>query len=322
MTESAQCIKNFPVTLFTSAMGTGGLAIAYQRYAEISALPAILGIVLLLLAYGCFITVASVYAYKLMKYREAVLSEFNHPVQANFFPAISIGLLLLAVGTNGFDTTIATGLWTIGAGTQLLFTIRIVSRWLFQSYEIPHANPAWFIPVVGNIIVPILGVDLGHKEISWFFFSIGLSFWMLVFPIIMYRLIFHQQVAEKLMPTLFIMIAPPAVAFISYMKLDGHFDTFSRALLYLGVFLFILLFSMLSHFWRIRFFVSWWAYTFPLCALTIALIFAFKSTGYYIFFEMATVLLLLSFIAVATVLLRTMNAVRCKTLCLPEKQAG
>ena len=45
-----------------------------------------------------------------------------------------------------------------------------------------RTNP-WFIPVVGNIIVPIAGVDDAPAEVSWFFFSFGLIFWIALFTL-------------------------------------------------------------------------------------------------------------------------------------------
>jgi tellurite resistance protein len=319
MSAAEQCAKNLPVSLFASVMGMGGLTIAWQRYAEIFGLPAIFGNILLSLAYACFAVVGLVYSYKLIHYRKEVIAELNHPVRANFFPAITIGLLLLAAGTNPLNPALAAGIWVVGTAAHLTFTIIIVSRWITRNYEITHSNPAWFIPVVGNIIVPIFGADVADKEISWFFFSVGLSFWIVLFTIIVYRIIFHHQLAEKFVPTLFILIAPPAVGFISYLKLTGHFDPFARILLYLAVFLFLLLMSMFPYFFRVRFYVSWWAYTFPLCALTIAAIAAFKHTDNHVFAWAATVTIAVSTFAVALVSAKTLAALKHGTLCMPEE---
>lgn len=318
MIRSNQCIRNLPVSLFASVMGTGGLTLAAQRYAELFGLPHAVGTAILVLAYACFITISLGYSCKLIWFRQEVLAEFNHPVRSNFFPAISIGMLLLATGTMEFSQRLAFYLWAAGAAVQLSFTITIVSRWITRNYEIAHSNPAWFIPVVGNIVVPILGVEVAHPEISWFFFSIGLSFWMLLFTIIVYRIVFHHQLAEKFVPTLFILIAPPALGFISYMKLTGHFDVFARVLLYLSFFLFLLLASMFPYFFRLKFSVSWWAYTFPLCGLTTAMIFAFKYAAYPVFAWTSTALLLIAFSAVILVFIKTAIAAWRKTLCMPE----
>lgn len=319
MAAFKQCIRNLPVSLFASIMGTAGLSVAWQRYTDIFGLPAIIGTILLIIAYLCFVIMGIAYGYKCLHYRQDVIAELNHPVRANFFPAISIGLLLLAVGAHPFSMLFAKVVWGIGAALHLTFTLMIVSRWITRNYEITHSNPAWFIPVVGNIIVPILGVEVVHREISWFFFSIGLSFWLLLFTIIVYRIIFHHQLAEKFIPTLFILIAPPAIGFVSYLKLAGHFDTFARILLYLAFFLFLLLASMFRYFFRVRFFVSWWAYTFPLCALTIAMITAFTHSGYAAYAWIATFMLIVSSLAVLLVLIKTIAALKNGTLCMPEE---
>ena len=87
-----------------------------------------------------------------------------------------------------------------------------------------HSNPAWFIPIVGNLIVPIAGVGIWDNTILIFYFSIGIFFWIILFAIILNRVIFHNPFAPKFMPTLFILIAPPSIGFLSYMKLTTNLD--------------------------------------------------------------------------------------------------
>ena len=70
--------------------------------------------------------------------------------------------------------------------------------------------------------------------------------WLVVIllTIIFYRVLFHHPIDERLMPTLFILIAPPAVGFIAYTRLTGgELDTFARVLYYSGLFLTLLLFT-------------------------------------------------------------------------------
>jgi len=153
------------------------------------------------------------------------------------------------------------------------------------------------------------------KEISWFFFSIGLFFWMVLFTIIFYRLVFHTQLVQELVPTLVILIAPPAVGFTSYIKLTGNFDFVARILIYLALF-FVLLFTfMIRHFFKIRFVVSWWAYTFPLCAVTIASILAASLLPSSVFMAWTSAGLLgLSSAIVALVFAKTVSAIFSKQL--------
>ncbi len=45
--------------------------------------------------------------------------------------------------------------------------------------------------------------------------------------IVFYRLMFHESLKEKFLPTLVILLAPPSVAVISYSKLAGNIEPFS-----------------------------------------------------------------------------------------------
>lgn len=50
----------------------------------------------------------------------------------------------------------------------------------------------------------------------------------------------------------------------------GELDTFARILYFSGLFLTMLLFSQARCFLKLRFSLSWWAYSFPLAAISIA----------------------------------------------------
>lgn len=187
-----------------------------------------------------------------------------------------------------------------------------------NTFDIKHLNPAWFIPVVGNILVPIAGVHHGMLELSWFFFSIGLFFWPILTAIIFYRLIFHQSLPERLMPTLFIFIAPPAVALLSWFNLTAAVGQLGNIFYSIGVFFFVLLLSQLRIFLRLKSFLSWWAYSFPIAALTIATLLMAKESG-KAFFAWSGVGLLAFLTAVIMVLIvRTIQAMRRRTICVDE----
>lgn len=311
-------LQYFPISFFASVMGISGLAIAVERYEQVFKLSNRIGLILLIAAYLVFVAVTITYSLKIGKHFSAVKSEFNHPVKANFFPAFSISLLLLSVGTAGYQEKLAYYLFLIGAAVHFIFTIIMISRWLTQKYQIIQINPAWFIPVVGNIIIPIAGIKFINIEICWFFFSLGLFFWVILFALIFYRVVFHDSMPKQLFPTLFILIAPPSVAFISYTKIAGHMDSFSRFLLYIAWFFVLLLLSMTRYFLKLDFNISWWAYTFPLSAVTIASILAFEQLKYTLFGWIATGLLIVTSLVIVVVILKTIMAILHNKVFFPE----
>lgn len=307
-----------PISFFTSVMGLAGLAIAWDRAQTAFALSLDLATPILVLSGLVFATLFALYLIKIQRWRATVAAELAHPITINFFPAVSISLLLLATGTLPHWPGVAGVLWVLGSPLQLLLTLYVMGVWIHhEHFEIQHLNPAWFIPIVGNVLVPLVGVPLGFIEVSWFFFSIGILFWLILFVIVLYRVLFHAPLAERLMPTLFILIAPPAVAFAAYVQLTGGLDPFARVLYYSGLFLTLLLATQVGRFLRVSFSLSAWAYAFPLAAITIATLGMYRQTGALGFAVLGWTLLSLASLVVVYLLARTARAVAAGKICMP-----
>lgn len=304
-------LEHFPVAFFAMIMGTTGLTLVWQKAAHVLDFPIFFSQIMLLLVALLFLSVISAYSYKFLNFRPAVIAEFNHPIKISFFPASSIGLLLLSVATLDVSAGISHVLWLIGAPLQLALTLYVIGQWIFHpKYQIQHSTPAWFIPVVGNIVVPIAGVEHGYTELSWFSFAIGVVYWVVLKTLIFNRVLFHDPLPEKLLPTLFILIAPPAVGFLAYMKLNGgELDTFARILYYAAMFLVLLLASQAKRFSQIQFYLSWWAYSFPLAAATLASMVMYSQTEHGGLLAVSYLMLIAVTLIIGLLLLKTARAV-------------
>ena len=312
-------LEHFPIAIFSVVMGMTGLALAWLKAHAVLGMPFVIGEGLRGAASVLFIFLLAIYGLKALRHRQAVVLEIRHPVRINFFATLSISLLLLATTYVETHPEAALWLWGIGAALQLMLTLAIFSSWLHHThYEIHHANPAWFIPVVGNILVPVAGVLLASPELSWFFFSIGLVFWIVLLTIVLYRLFFHEPLPARLTPTLFILLAPPSVGFIAYLQLSDSLDAFARILYYTALFLALLLASNAVRFLRTPFFISAWAYSFPLAALTIATLIMSTRQPDSVFTLLSVGLLALVSLVVATLTMKTLFAVGRRQICAPE----
>jgi len=312
-------LQHFPVSWFAMIMGLGGLSLAWRKAEEVMSLPLTVSPWLLGLSTLLFLMLSGTYLVKVLKFRQAVAQEWAHPIKMNFVPTISIALILLSIGWLPLSAPYSKLLWVVGTGLHLILTVYAMTQWMHHSkFEIVHLNPAWFIPVVGNILVPIAGISHGPAEISWFFFSIGLLFWPVLLTIIFYRVIFHGSLPDRLLPTLFILIAPPAVGFISYVKLTGGLDMLAMLFYYCGLFFTLLLFAQLAWFMRLKFYLSWWAYSFPLAAITLATFTMYQQSGVLLFARLGSVLLGVATVVIAGLFLRTALAVSRREICVQE----
>jgi tellurite resistance protein len=133
------------------------------------------------------------------------------------------------------------------------------------------------------------------------------------------RIIFHHQLVGKFMPTLFIFIAPPAIAFIAYLKMNGmQYDMFASSLYNLALFFTFLVLFMYKNFLNLKFFISWWAFTFPLTAITIASMLAYKLTHIVIYSYFAYLFMFVSTIVILLVAVRTIQHMLKGEICIQE----
>jgi len=311
-------IQFFPITSFAVVMGLTGLAIAFGKFYHLQWLPRIFYDISVFAVLSLFLFVSVMYGLKLAMFPDEVKTDFRHRIRINFFSAISISLLLLSIAFYTYYPILSIALWWLGLLLHTVFMFKTISFWIQHNFEIHHFNPAWFIPVVGNILIPVSGVDFAPILISYFYFVVGFFFWIVLFTIFLYRAIFHAQLPEKFIPTFFILLAPPAIGFIAYMRIAQSWDTFSVFLLLMTYFFIALLATMYKSFTKLKFFMSWWAFTFPLTAATIASAVAFQVTGFQSFKFIAWVLLLVAITVISIVAWYTFLNIRKGEICIKE----
>ncbi len=315
-----QRLPFLPVTAFSMVMGIAGLSIALGKFHHLQWLPKLPFEITLFLGLGVFMFLAVLYGIKAALFFDEVKKEFSHPVRINFFATISISLLLLSIGFHSYWPVLSLALWWVGTILQSVLALRTITFWVQHNYEIHHCSPAWFIPVVGNILVPVVGVDFAPKAFCCFYFAVGIFFWISLFAIILYRIVFHPQMPAKFVPTFFIFVAPPAVGFVSYLRLTASWDMTALFLLSITyVFLALLLFMHRS-FRALTYYLSWWAFTFPLAAATIASTVAYQITQVVLFKVFSFCLLAITAIVIVVVLYQTILHASQGKICIEEEK--
>ncbi|AVO38251.1 SLAC1 anion channel family protein [Pukyongiella litopenaei] len=308
-------IEHFPVSFFGMPMGLFGLTLAL-RAGGWPVASAAAGWV----ALAVFIGLGGLYTAKALRHPAALAAEWNHPVRLAFFPAISISVLLLATVLREAVPGPAEIIWVIGAAAQGVLSLAVVASWIsHRAFGSGQLSPAWFIPAVGNVIVPLAGVPLGYGEISWYFFSVGLIFWLILLTLVFNRLIFHDPLPGKLRPTLVILIAPPAVAFLAWLQSNGgQIDAAARIMLNAAFFFTLLVAIQLPALLRLPFALSFWALSFPLAAVTTASFRFAEEANSAVHNAIGQVLLLILVVTIVSLLFRTARAAKAREICQPE----
>ena len=322
MQETGVCeqnrIKFFPIMMYAIVMGMSGLTIMYQKAFQWLGVPELISIVLMVATTALFGIISLLYLTKFFKYLDVIKKEFSHPVRINFFSAVSISMLMLAIIYKEHYPSIAAFFWYPGAALHFYLTMATISFWINSNQVLEHSNPAWFIPVVGNVLVPIAGGGFASQGILLYFFSTGIFFWLILFAILLNRIIFHHQLASKFMPTLFILIAPPAVGFIAYVKMFDSIDMFATMLFNLALFFTLLIAFMYKNFVKIKFFISWWAFVFPLAAMAISAMLMYHHTNDFLLYILSYGMLCVTTGVIVVVAYQTLLHIQKGEICVQE----
>ncbi len=159
-TPRSHSVNHLPVGAFSIVMGIGGLSAAFNRAsAARAAIPAAIGAVLAWISVAALAVLLVAYATKAVRHRSAVFAEWRHPVKSAFTATIPIAALVAATALLPHSKGLSAVLWWAGAITMAVVTVWVV-RTASTDAQIQHVHvhPAWFIPVVGNIVVPLAGV--------------------------------------------------------------------------------------------------------------------------------------------------------------------
>ena len=309
-TAAWRTLDYMPVGLFGSVMGLTGLSVAWRlahaRFGVSDWLADSVGAAAVL----AFVALSLGYGVKLVTAPQAVRKEYEHPIAGNLFGTILISLLLLPIILQPLSLTLARMVWIVGAVGMVTFAWLIVSRWMSDRQQIAHATPAWIIPVVGLLDVPLAlpYLDLPQLHLLMVLgLAVGLFFAIPLFTLIFSRLVFEPPMPDALKPSLMILVAPFAVGTSTYAVTTGQIDVFAQSLYVLTLFLLAVLVGQLRHLIQCcPFRFSWWAVSFPLAASAIAALRIAVAMRTWLTDAIAIVLLAFATVVIAGLLARTL----------------
>ncbi len=309
---------------YAVVMGLAGLSLAWYR-----AVPAMgdaagaAGLVIGVLAALVFGALAVATVLRGARHPEAWSEDRRHPVRHAFVATLPVAIVLLAAVAvaSGWSGPAVEALWWVGSLMQLWVTVWVLSRWWKGNraggLQWASVTPVLFIPIVGNVLVPLAGVPLGRPEWSAAQFGIGLLFWPLVTTLLVVRIAVQGLWPQRLLATSFILVAPAAVVGLSALQF-GAPPLLAWGLWGVSLFCLLWVLPLVRPIADQPFSIAHWAMSFPLAAFA-ALTLRLAPSGPL---QLAGVALLaLTSLLVAALSLATVRGLRDGQLLAPEPVA-
>ncbi|XP_049346023.1 S-type anion channel SLAH1-like [Solanum verrucosum] len=239
-------------------------------------LPSTAFILLWSLAFFALISLSLLYFLRVLFHFDMVKREFLHHVGVNYLyaPWISWLVLLQAAPFFKHEGVCFLILWWIFIVPILALDIKIYGQWITKGKRFLSgvANPTSQLSVIGNLVGARAAAEMGWNESALLLFAIGMSHYLVLFVTLYQRLPGSSSIPAMLRPVFFLFLAAPSMASLAWDSIYGKFDSSSKMLFFLSIFLFLSLVSRPALFKRSmrKFNVSWWAYSFPLTIMAMA----------------------------------------------------
>ena len=180
----------------------------------------------------------------------SVKAEFDDRVGVNylFAPWISAILLLQCSPFLRPESWPYVALWWCFSGPILVLDVKIYGQWITKGKKLLTlvANPTSQLSVIGNLVGARAAAQMGNQESALLMFSVGMSHYLVLFVTLYQRFAGGEGIPAMLRPVFFLFVAAPSVASLAWVSIVGSFDTPSKMLFFLSLFLFSSLVSMTS----------------------------------------------------------------------------
>ncbi len=197
-------------------------------------------------------------------------------------------------------------LWLTASASHVAITACFIRQWLRnRTSDDDSFDLRCFIPITGCMMVIVQGSQFLHMQFIWLLLGIGILFWLLLLGQFTFLLNSQKLPSSEKLPTLFIAISPPSIAFIAHTTIVGTINPVGEILFYSATFFAVAVTFIHFKAFKGEFSIRWWSAPFPLAALTLAYfeMLQHKQTG--AFFYASFSLLLLLIVLVVTLAIKT-----------------
>lgn len=247
-------IKKLPlpvVALFLALAATGNLVASYgDIYRNIFGVFAFVFLVLIIA--------------KLVMYPKQVAKNLDNPVIASVFPALSMGIMIASTYIKPFNQSFSRILWIAGLVLHILLIVYFSAKYLFK-FNIKEVFPSWYIVYVGIVAGSVTAPQFDALGIGRALFWFGFVSYIILLPVILYRVLKIKAIPEPALPTIVILAAPASLCLAGYINsfVDKNI-TMVWLLLALSQITFLLVLTQIPRLMKLPFYPSYSAFTFPM----------------------------------------------------------
>jgi tellurite resistance protein len=192
-------------------------------------------------------------------------SQLKHPAQGPVAAMLPIIGMLLGINLHGYWPLGGTVLVLVSMAAAALFAGWLIAFLLRGELALDPVHGGYFLPTVAaSFVAGGAASVIGADALAIGAFAVGAFFWVVMFALVAGRLALRPALPAPLVPTMAVLMAPPAVGGLSWFAYNhGAIDPVEQGLLGLAVFSVLVQLFFLPRYLRLAFSLGFWSFTFP-----------------------------------------------------------
>jgi len=208
---------------------------------------------------------------KLITNTEAVIKDLDNPIIASVAPTFSMGIIILSTYIKPSLPTFAFIMWIVGLAIHCALIIFFTKKYILN-FDIKKVVPSYFVVYVGIAVASVTAPVFNASAVGMAAFWFGFAAYLVLLPVIIYRVFVIKSIPEPAIPTITIFAAPASLCLAGYMNSFQHKNmaiVWLLVILSLAMLLSVLLY--MPKMLKLKFYPSYSAFTFPCVISAIAI---------------------------------------------------
>ncbi|TYP58544.1 TDT family transporter [Thermosediminibacter litoriperuensis] len=196
---------------------------------------------------------------------------FENPVVAGVMPTFSMGMMILSTYIKPYFSPAAYCIWLLGLTIHAVLMFYFTKKYILN-FNIKKVFPSYFIVYVGIVCGSVTAPVFGLARWGQFIFWLGFASYLILLPLIIYRVMVIKGIPEPAVPTIAIFAAPASLCLAGYLNsFQGKNMAMVVFLSLLSLIMYISVMLCIPKILKLKFYPSCSALTFPFVITAVAI---------------------------------------------------
>lgn len=154
---------------------------------------------------------------KMLALPTSIRIAFDNPVVGSVLAAFPMAWMLLSTYLKPFMPTLGLFVWFMAIGIHIVFILIFTSKYILK-FNINKVFPSYFVMYVGIVCASVSSKAFQMEALGQYFFWFGFISYLILLPVVIYRVIKVKNIPKPAIPTLVIFAAPASLCLVGYMS--------------------------------------------------------------------------------------------------------